>query len=151
MVEEYIEDEDGNRPLTAAEEIELEEYIKNYGNPASDQKHTVHSFLHDVAISNDTLKTGNLTPEEVGAIRLPVRTIKEFSLYAKELCEDEVMEKIFNGESEGITASSLSKDAKLITLAVIQKREWMTSSKQKKENSGWFRKKEVKQLSDYQE
>jgi hypothetical protein len=60
------------------------------------------------------------------------------------------MKEYFDKESEIITASSLSKDAKLITLAVIQKREWMTSSKQHKENKGWFKKKESNNLSNYQ-
>lgn len=151
MEQNDFEDEDGNHPLTAAEEIELENYIKDYGNPVSEQKHNAHSILHEVLTSTNTLKTGNLSEIEVGAIRLPVRTVQEFSLISDKLCEDSIMKEYFDKESEIITASSLSKDAKLITLAVIQKKEWMTSSKPaQKQNKSWFKKKDSNQLSDYQ-
>lgn len=143
--------ESDEKELSPEEEEELEELMKHYGSPTPEEKHSVHSFLHKVAISKDTLKTGNLTAEEVGLARLPVRSIKEFELMAKELCEDDIMSKYFKQESEILTASSLSKDAKLISLAVIQEKKYSdTRSKEaRKENKSWFKPKQ--QLSEYQE
>ena len=136
--------------MTPEEEEELGELLDGYGSPRAARSFTVPEFLNKIRLAKDTLKTGNLTAEEVGMIRLPVRSVQEFALYSKELCKDKVMEDVFNGESEIITASSLSKDAKLITLGVVQKKEWSdSSSKPRKQNRGWFKSKN--QLSDYQQ
>ena len=85
--------ENDDLKLTPEEEEELEELIRSYSSPSPEEKHTVHSFLHKVAISKDTLKTGNLTDQEVGMIRLPVRSIQEFSLISDKLCEDTIMKE----------------------------------------------------------
>lgn len=141
-------EEDDN--LTLEEQEQLEELMKSYGSPTPEEKHTVHSFLHKVATSKDTLKTGNLDKEEVGAVRLPVRSVKEFELMSRELCKDKIMSNYFKEEAEIITASSLSKDAKLISLAVVTRKELSDGRGVKKENKGWFKQKETKELGDYQ-
>lgn len=136
--------------LTLEEQEQLEELMKSYNSPTPDEKHTVHSFLHKVATSKDTLKTGNLTQEEVGNVRLPVRSVKEFELMAKELCKDDMMKRYFAEEAEIITASSLSKDGFLVRQSTLQRKELSDNRQPRKQNKGWFRSKESNQLSDYQ-
>jgi len=48
----------------------------------------------------------------------------------------------FSNLSENITATSLSRNAKLITLAAIQRREIGDVTKMKKDSKGLFKKKE---------
>lgn len=136
MADEYTEED-----LTPEEAVQIEDLMKNYGSPSATSQHNVHTFLNKVATSNDTLKTGNLTEIELGMSQLPVRSLKELSLMSDKFCDDELMKSYFNTESEIITASSLSKNAKLISLAVIQKREFEASSKSRKPNTGWFKSK----------
>ena len=137
--------------LTLEEQEQLEELMKSYGSPTPEEKHTVHSFLHKVATSKDTLKTGNLDKEEVGSVRLPVRSVKEFELMSRKLCADSMMADYFKDEAEIITASSLSKDGFLVRQSTLQRKELSDSrTKPRKENTGWFKKKDTNQLSDYE-
>ncbi len=125
---------------------EVEELKKYFGGtaPLPDDKPSIHTFLQKVATSLDTTKTGNLKEEEVGLPRLPLRTYKELQLFCEEIANMDYFAKYFQKKGEILTSTSLSKDAMLIKLAVLVRRE-VTSSNvlqaQPKENKGWFRKK----------
>lgn len=124
------------------------ELLKNYSSfaaPLPEEKHNVHSFLHKVATSDDTTKVGNLTAEEIGLPRLNLRTYKELALIANTIMDNKFISDYYDKESEILTSTSLSKDGKLINLAVLQKRQIEDVTKPKKENSGWFKKKEPEQ------
>lgn len=127
--------------LTPQEKEALREYFSN-GAPIPEEKHNVHSFLHKVATSDDTTKVGNLTAEEVGMPKLTLRGSKGIALIARSIVSNNIIADYFEAEGEIVTATSLSKDAKLLTLAVVQKRIVEDQTKPKKENSGWFKKKE---------
>lgn len=117
-------------------EQQAEEMLRDF----MDKKHNQHSFFTDVIKSEDTTKTGNLTDEELGEPRLPLRSSKELELICKELIDNPTWATYFEKEAEILTSTSLSKDAKLITLAVTNKKELAdVSPKPKKENKGWFR------------
>lgn len=107
--------------------------------PVPEEKHNAHTFLHAVATSDDTTKTGFLKEEEVGIPKLSIRTLKELGLYSKVVALDDDWSDYFDKRSEILTSTSLSKDAKLIELAVVQRREVANTTKRPKENKGWFR------------
>ena len=127
--------------LTPEEMQVLEEAMKSYGAPQQEEKHNVHTFLNNVAKSTDTTKTGNIDEAECGFTPYSLRTYKQLELASDVLCDDDIWADYFHKKGEILTATSLSKDAKLISLAVIQKREIAdVTKKPMKENKGWFRK-----------
>ena len=133
-------------PLTTEEKQELKELI-GFGTPISEEKHNVHSFLNKVATSEDTTKLGYLQEEELGLPSKTLRTYKEMSLIADKLMDNQVLSDYYTAKGEIITATSLSKNAKLINLAVVQKRiiEDDSGKPHRKENAGWFKKKNPQQ------
>ena len=110
--------------------------------PVPDQKYSVFTFLHNVAIADDTTKIGNLNQDELGMPQLPLSTDKSLGLWCSEVMENPFFAKFFNMEGEITTSTSLSKDAKLISLAVLQRREIADITKHRKPNKGWFTKKD---------
>ena len=133
-----------NEDITDAEREKIGQYY-SYGAPLPEEKHNVHSFLHKVATSDDTTKVGNLTSDELGMPRLTLRTYKDLSLISTEIMGNEFLGNYYAKQAEILTSTSLSKDAKLISLAVLQKRQIEDVTKPKKENKGWFKKKEDNQ------
>ena len=111
MVEEQITDE------------QLAEALKSYGAPQPEEKHNIHTFLNKITTSNDTTKTGYLSDVELGTTPYAERTYKNLSLMSNELCNDDIWAKYFASKAEILTATSLSRNAKLISLAVLQRRE----------------------------
>ena len=107
-----------------------------------EEKHNAHTFLNAVATSEDTLKVGYLKEEEVGIPKLSVRTLKELALYSTDIANNVVWAEYFDKRAEILTSTSLSKDAKLLELAVIQRREIANvTPTPRKVNKGWFGKK----------
>ena len=84
----------------------------------SQGRHTVHTFLDNVAQADDTTKVGNITPEELGAPTLPVRTYKELAVFCKEVAGMEYFKEYFKKMSEVQTSTSLSKEGFLIKAAI---------------------------------
>lgn len=124
------------------EEIEkrLEELIG--GSARNQDVQTVHEFLNAVATSDDTTKTGFLSEEELGMPKLPLRTHKELALFCDEIANMKYMADYFNKKAEILTATSLSKNAKLLNLAVLNRRETADVTKSKpKPKKSWFKKK----------
>ena len=111
----------------------------------SEEKGNTFTFLTNVARASDTTKLGNLKTEEVGIPMLSARTLKELELYCREIYEDPDWADFFKKRSEILTSTSLSKDAKLIDLAVLRRTETTRTDKfsqeEIKQNKGWFKKK----------
>lgn len=116
-----------------------------YGSQQAETKQNVHTFLHNVATAEDTTKLGNLKEDEIGLPSNPLRVYKNMALFANDIMENEELAKYFLDESEIITSTSLSKEALLLRLAVTQKRELADVTKTRKENKGWFKKKDDKE------
>ena len=95
-----------------------------------------------IAQSKDTLKLGNLKDEELGYMTHTVRTNKVASSIAKSIMDNEDLANFFDIQSEIATASSLSRGGFLPRLAVVTKKEIADLTPEKKENKGWFKKKE---------
>lgn len=128
--------------ITPEEKQALNDYL-GYGAPIPEEKHNVHSFLHKVATADDTTKVGNLTAEEVGIPITNLRAIKQIALVSDSIMGNTIFSDYYQKKGEILTSTSLSKDAKLINLAITQKRtiEDQTGKTQMKENKGWFKKK----------
>ena len=110
--------------------------------PLPEEKHNTHSFLHAVATSDDTTKVANLTSEEVGLAKLPVRTYKELALFCKEVANMDYMSDYFDKKAEIVNATSLAREGFLTRLAVMIRRESTDTIKApSKPNSGWFKSK----------
>lgn len=112
------------------------------GSATPDPKSNVHTFLRSVAESKDTTKTGFLKEEELGNLTLTVRADKELELISREIMKNTFFADFFAKESEITTSTSLSREAKLLELAVVTRREMADVTKPKKENKGWFGRKE---------
>lgn len=119
-----------------------------YGTaPSYEERQTVHTFLFNVATAKDTTKLGFLNDEEIGKPKLPQRTLKELALFCKEIMNQKEFGDFFEKEAEILTSTSLSKDAKLLTSAILQKREVADVSKPKVVNKGWFKSKRNKDIN----
>ena len=129
--------------LSEKELMELANHIGGPNAPSPTPTHNAHTFLHAVSVSDDTTKTGFLTADELGSPNLPVRTFKELANFCKEVGSMNEFSEYFLKNSEIITATSLSREAKLLDSAVITRRQIEDVTKRKKENKGWFKKKEV--------
>lgn len=107
-----------------------------------EQKQNIQGFFTNVIKADDTTKTGNLTIEELGEPRLPLRSIKELELFSRDIYSDKDWADYFGKLSEIQTSTSLSKDAILLKLSVTTTKEMAdTTPKEKKVNKGWFKRK----------
>lgn len=132
---------DVTEQLTPQEQVELAQFL-SAGAPQPEEKHSVHSFLHKVATSKDTTKLGYLRDEELGMPKLPLRTHKELAIFSKEVCGLDVFADYFNKIGEITTSTSLSRDAKLLELAVINRRQLEDVTKRPRAKRGFFKKRE---------
>ena len=121
-------------------EEEVMEQLARLASTATvpEEKQNVHSFLFNVATADDTTKLGNLKEEEVGIPTLSSRTLKELALYCKDIADEKEWADYFEKRSEILTSTSLSKEAKLLELAVVNRREVADVTRQRKVNKGWF-------------
>lgn len=136
--------------LTPEEMYELQQYLGGgISAPVPEEHHNIHKFLHDVSISDDTTKTGFVTPEELGNPVLPVRTYKELALFSEDVGNMPYFADYFKKQSEIVTSTSLSKNAKLLELAVTSRRFIETGEKKnKKKNRGLFGNREKNEDDD---
>jgi len=141
MVEEYDVVEPEPQMEDPTDEALAERMSDLLGTSATaEEKQNVHTFLHNVAIAKDTTKTGFLSVEELGTPILPVRTYKELALFCKEVANMDYFFNYFKEKAEIITSTSLSKEAKLLSLAVVSRTEISEIAKPpRKENKGWFK------------
>lgn len=117
---------------------EAEDLLRQF----SEGKSNLHSFFTNVVKSPDTIKTGNLNSDELGMTVLPVRTYKELEMFCEDIANLSEFSTYFKKMSEIVTSSSLSKEAILLKLAVTIKKELADITPEKKQNSGWFKRKE---------
>lgn len=129
-----------NEELTPEELQALNEYLN--ANPQYEDKPSPFAFFKHILGLSDTLKAGNLTNEELGQAEFPVRTSQSLALFCKKMGMIG-FQRIFEAESEIITASSLSRKGFLVKQSMTTRKETAVgqfggSSKRK----GLFSKKE---------
>jgi len=103
-------------------------------------KQNMHSFLGKIIESDDTIKVGNISEEELGTPKLPLRTYKELELFCNDIADDNNFSEYFKKMAEVQTSTSLSKDAILLNLVNTLRKEVGDITKRRKRNSGWFSK-----------
>ena len=136
--------------LTPAEREELKGLL-GYGSSMPETQHNTHTFLHNVATAEDTTKIGYLKEEEIGTLENPIRSFKFLALFSDKIMNKPELRDFFLQRSEIGTATSLSRSGFLTKLAVVQRRELADVTKQpKKENKGWFKKKEDNESDNQQ-
>jgi len=135
-------DEQGNMT-----EQEAEVMLRSF----SESKDTSVSFFRDVIKNKDSSKIGNLSEEELGIPQLPIRTLQELGMLSKEVFERYTFADYFNKQAEIVLATSLSKHGFLIKQVGTSKKEIAdVSPKERKQNGGWFKKKNQEQpVSSY--
>lgn len=121
-------------------ESEAQEILRQF----SESKANLHTFFTNVVRAADTTKTGNLSIEELGYSHLPFRTYKELAIFSDEIASQNYWGDYFKKIGEIQTASSLSKDGFLMKLSVTSTKQLADITKQRKQNKGWFSKKEPK-------
>ena len=140
----------GDEPQMSPEaQEELYKVLEAYGSPEAVQKHNLHTFLNEVLKTKDSTKVANLTDEELGTLKYSVRTLKEFQLISEIIIENPVFAAFFASEAENVgLAPSLSRNGRLITLAVTQKRTLADETKVRKPSSSWFKPKAKQEESE---
>ncbi len=114
-----------------------------YGFPKGEESQSIFSFFKRVIFMPDTTRTANLTEEELGIAKVPVRTNLELAEYCKHQGLTGLGEFFFR-EAQIITNTSLSRDGFLDKLAVTQKREVESKKREftQKQKKNWFKKTE---------
>lgn len=109
----------------------------------ADNKQSIYAiFAKVINEKQKTTKVGNLSIEELGMSKLPLRTYLELGLFCEEIVGDEEFADYFRKMGAIQTDSSLSKEGFLMKLLVTMKKELAdVSPKAKKKNDGWFKKK----------
>ena len=116
--------------------------------PKQDPKHNIHTFLSKVLETKDSTKVGFLNEEELGMPRHSVRNHMECALISDKIMNNDLFTAFFDKSAEDIFASSLSRNAKLLTIAVTQKRTVADETKIRKPSSSWFKSKAKKEDED---
>lgn len=144
-------EEEINPAIADLTDVELQREVEGLigATPRADDKINAHTFLMKVVEAEDTTKVGNLSEVELGMLPSTERSYKELALISDGIMDNKYFKQYFEKEAEILTSTSLSKNAKLIDLAVVQRREFSRDNKPpRKENSGWFKKKS-NPVSDY--
>jgi len=110
--------------------------------PTQEDKHSVHTFLFNVATAEDTTKTGNLRDDkdmnELGSPSHNVRGSLELSRISNLIMDNEIFTDWFKKEAEETLATSLSREGFLIKQATTITKQVADITKRKKINKGWF-------------
>ena len=120
------------------EEIEIIEQLGGHSGKG-EEKQGIFSFFKKVINMPDTLRTSNLQKDELGMAKIPVRTLREISLFCKESGLSGLGE-YFEKESCIITNSSLSREGFLDKLVVTQRKstEMKTKEMSDQQKKRWF-------------
>lgn len=133
------ENPQASEELTQEELKQLQHLIGTATTP--EEKSNIHAFLTKVVEEKDSTKVANLNDIELGEAKFPVRTSQDLALFCEEIANMPWFADYFKKEGEITLATSLSREAKLLELAVTSNRQIGEIPKKKlKENKGWFKK-----------
>lgn len=120
----------------AMTEEEAKELIRRHSSDGT----TLFGFMKNVVMTDDTTRVGNLTQDELGMPKIPVRTMKELSLFSKDIADDSGWSAYFDSLSKIQTDTSLSKEGFLLKTAITSKRELAdVTPRSERKNRGWFK------------
>lgn len=108
----------------------------------TDNKNNVHIFLHNIAVSDDTTKTGNLRvdkeTDELGIPAYTVRGAKEMALISEKIMDNDFFKGYFEKDAENTLSTSLSREGFLVKQATTTTKAIADITKRRKTNRGWF-------------
>jgi len=117
--------------------------------PSAEDRQSVHTFLHNVATAEFTTKVGNLRDDkdnnELGFPEHTVRGDFDLARISKLIMNNKFFENYFNSEAEDTLSSSLSREGFLVRQATTSTKQVADITKRRKENKGWFGKKQVEE------
>ncbi len=116
--------------------------IKDFIRQVNDEGRGIDNFFLEIIRTDNSKKVGNLTEDELGLPKLPIRTLSELENDCNLIPSMSSFAKHFKKHSEDILATSLSKDGFLIKARITQKKELLGNDKQKQKRRGLFGKKE---------
>jgi len=122
--------------------IEDEEFRQGmgYGYPQEPQKNNPIAFFRQLLTTKSNIKSANLSEDELGSVRIPVRTNLEISEYCKAMNMN-AFANCFKRDAQIILGTSLSRDGFLVKTSVTSTRESrteMTKKGQSQVKRGWF-------------
>jgi hypothetical protein len=106
--------------------------------PQEEEKQNIFTFFRKVISMEDNSRTANLTKDEIGEPRIPVRTCKQLSLFCNAL-GSKGLAWYFNENAQIVLGTSLSREGFLDRLAVTQKREVEAKRRNLTQNKSWFK------------
>ena len=134
-----------DEPLT--DEEAFDEISQLY--PTQEEKQNIFTYFKKVILQKNNIKTANLTNDEIGLVKLPVRTNLEIAQY----CDSMGMKgfsSFFEKEAQILLGTSLSREGFLDKLAVTQKRESeIKTRKSAPPRTGFFGKKKQQEPKSY--
>jgi len=110
--------------------------------PSSEDKQSVHAFLHNVATAEKTTKVGNLRDDkEINELGLPSHNVRgslEMARISDKIMENPFFKEWFESEAEDTLATSLSREGFLVRQATTVTKQISDITKRRKINKGWF-------------
>ncbi len=137
-----MEQQQPQQELTDEEALLKMAQLMKDNAPTQEDRHNIHVFLNNVAVSEDTTKTGNLRDDkelnELGIPGYTVRGAKDMALTAEKIMDNDYFQGYFEKEAENTLATSLSREGFLIKQATTQTKVVADATKRRKINKGWF-------------
>lgn len=118
-----------------------------YGFPEQEEKQSLIAFFKRIIDKEFNAKTANLTNDEMGVARLPVRSNMELANYCK-MMNMEALSTAFMDDAQILLGTSLSREGFLAKLAVTTQKFSETSLTKQlgqsgEKKKGLFKKKET--------
>tara|TARA_R100000750_G_C2328019_1_gene89026 strand:+ start:687 stop:1103 length:417 start_codon:yes stop_codon:yes gene_type:complete len=118
-----------------------------YGYPEQEEKQSLIAFFNAIIRKATNFKTGNLSEEELGFAKIPVRTSLEIANYCNNMGMQSFAD-VFLEDAQILASTSLSKEGFLPKLAVTTQKFSETSLKKtlgNKQKKGLFGNKKVEE------
>ena len=137
-------DEDELREL----EEELKELVEgegegktDYGSPEPEKKESMYKFFREIINLKESWKVGNLKDEEIGQIRLGVRSYLDLARYAQAENLD-LVKDYFIDKADIVAAPTMGRKGFMAQLFVTQiRKEQKIKDPSALKKKGWFGKK----------
>ena len=117
--------------------------------PTAEEKHSVFTFLYNIATSKDSTKVGNLRDDkdmnELGHPSYTVRGAKSMALISRKIMDNDYFAQYFEAEAEDTNSTSLSREGFLVRQASTQTKQVADVTKRKTINKGWVGKKSIEE------
>lgn len=120
--------------------------------PSSEDRQSVHTFLHNVAIAEKSTKVGNLRDDkDMNELGYPIHNVRgalEMARISDKIMDNNFFKEYFEAEAEETLATSLSREGFLVRQATTSTKQVADVTKRRTVNKGWFGKKKVEETGE---